>query len=389
MTYLVPAIITLLLLPVPLFGEQLRIVPGLAVKEEFNDNIYLSTASHRTDFISTVTPSLDLSSATERGSGTLSTGVGLLYYYRNSSLNSEDYYVQGGFNYRFEPRLSVSAGAGYVQDSRSDRIDSSTDLTIKSGSERQNYQAALTYAVSEKSGSTLSYAYSREIFDNPDSLSTRIHTATVAQDYDLDQYLTKGKLLGSFGYSRDLTDVSTVDTFTATIGISKKTHELWGCSLNAGGRYTRSEFDVSAPATSTDSNHETGWIGNASLNYSDETTTGSLSFKHDIASASGYTGTTERTGISTALTERFTRELSGFMVLGYSWNRSSTNQDSAQAIDENNLTVKGGVRYDLNEYLSLEGNYGHNTIYYNRTSSRASQNTFILMLTMRRDLMEL
>jgi opacity protein-like surface antigen len=81
--------------------------------------------------------------------------------------------------------------------------------------------------------------------------------------------------------------------------------------------------------------------------------------------------------------------LSGFFGLGYSWNRSNQNQFSAQSIDEKNLMLNGGVRYDFSEYVSLEGNYRYNTIYYSHLSSQASQNVFMLRLTLRRDVMDL
>jgi outer membrane protein assembly factor BamA len=213
-----------------------------------------------------------------------------------------------------------------------------------------------------------------------------VHSATFGQDYDLDRYLRQAKLVGNFGYSRNLTDTSLVDNFTLSAGITKKMHELWYIALNAGGRFTHSEFDT---GKSTVHDDDQGWIGSLAVSYSGEKTNASLSFNQDVTTAAGRGGTTERTGVSTNLNRRFTRELSGFFGLGYSWNRSNQNQFSAQSIDEKNLMLNGGVRYDFSEYVSLEGNYRYNTIYYSHLSSQASQNVFMLRLTLRRDVMDL
>jgi hypothetical protein len=380
--------------PLPLLADELRLIPGLALKEEFNDNIFLATNSRRPDFVTTLTPSLDISRASERQSLNLSSGINWLTYARNAGLDSVDYFVQSGLNYRFDPRLLISGGAGYVRDSRPDRIDQG-GLTLKSGSDRQNYQLSGNYAVSEKSTATASYAYSQEAFDNTGIVTTTVHNATIAQDYDLDRYLRQAKLVGNFGYTRNLTDISLVDNYTVTLGLTKKFHELWNVSLNVGGRYTHSEFDVATRisptqiVSSTIQGDDQGWVGNLSINYSGEKTSASLAFNQDITAASGRNGATERTGVSTNVSERFTRELSGFLGLGYSWNRSGQNQFSVQSIDEKSLNLSGGLRYDFSEYVSLEGNYRFNNIYYSQSSLQASQNVFMLRLTVRRDVMDL
>lgn len=379
--------------PLPLMAEDLRLVPGLALKDEFNDNILLSSAARRSDFILTVTPSLEISRAAERHNLSLASGVNWLSYARNPSLDSLDYYVQGGGSYRFDPRLSFSVGGAYVRDSRPDRTDQN-GLSLKSGSDRQNYQLSGNYAVTEKSTSTLSYAFSQDNFDNAGAVTNRVHSMTYAQDYDLDRYLRQAKWQVNCGYSLNLTDTSRVANYTLTTGITKKIHELWSVSLNAGGRFTHSEFDVTfvSPGgivSSKVGDDDLGWVGNLALNYSGEKSNAALVANHDITTAAGRNGITERTGFSANLSERFTRELSGFMGLGFSWNRSSQNQFSSQAIDERNLMVTSGLRYDFSEYVSLEGSYRYNMIRYSQLSSQAIQNIFMVRLTLRRDLLDL
>jgi hypothetical protein len=179
------------------------------------------------------------------------------------------------------------------------------------------------------------------------------------------------------------------------MGLSKKIHELWSVSLNVGGRFTHSEFDVATQVSATRivtsrlQSDNQGGIGNLSISYSDETTNGSVAFNHDVTTASGRSGTTQRTGVSASLTERFGRKLSGVVSTGYSWNRSAQNQYAAQSIDEKNLTINSGLRYDFSEFVSLEGNYRFNVIFYDTTSTQAVQNAFMLRLSLRRDVLDL
>jgi len=396
--YAVTALVLVACLPLPLLGAELKLMPGLGIREEYNDNIFLTaTSAKKSDFITTLTPSLEFSSATERGNFTLSGGVNQLVYARQTSLDATDFFVRSGFTWRLEPRLAISAGASYLRDSRPDRIDQDNGLALAIGSDRQNYQLSAVYALSEKSNSTLSYAYSQEIFDDSGRLNTRIHNATLSQDYDLDSYLRQTKFVGTLGYIRSLTDISLVDYYMLTVGLTGKLHELWSFSVNAGGNFIHSEFDeqtVTFPfriATSTVSSDNWGWVGNVSLNYSGEKLSGGLSFSHDVTTASGRAGATERTGVSAGLKQRFTRELSGNLSLGYSLNKTSQNQFSSQAIDETRLYLGCGLHYDFSDYVALEGGYRFTNINYDygASPSQARQNAFMLRLTMSLDLLDL
>jgi hypothetical protein len=315
-----------------------------------------------------------------------------LRYDRNTHLDSTDYNFQGALSYRLDPRLSVSGSAGYVRDSRPGRTDLN-GLSLTTGSDRWSCQLSGNYAVSEKSSAMVSYAFSSEVFDNPTSDSTTVHAVNFSQDYDLDRYLRQTKLVGKLGYFRSLTDTTQVDNYSATLGITKKIHELWIISLNAGGRYTHSEFDAAGATTPTQTimDDDQGMVGDVSIQYAGEKTHGSLTFNHDVTTAAGRGGATLRTGAAATVNEKFTRELSGFMGLGYSWNRSNHNQFqfASVPIDEMNLNVTGGLRYEFSNYVSLDGSYRYNNIYYRRLSTEANQNVFMLRLTIRRDVLDL
>lgn len=389
--YVVIAIVLMAAFPVQLLAAELKLMPSIALKEEYNDNIFLDINNKQSDFITTYTPSLEISGATEQRSLSLLTGINGLVYNSNSALDAVDFFIKGGFNYKYDPRLAVSAGVSYVQDSRPDRIDQS-GLAILSGSDRQNYQMSGVYTVSEKSAANLSYAYSKESYDTSGYLTTTVHSVTFGQDYDLDRDLRQAKLVGDFGYFRSITDTSQADNYTATVGLTKKFHELWNVSLKAGGSFTHSENDVITPisttqnASSTARDDDLGWVTNIAVNYRGDKTNGSLVLKHGVVPSYGENGTVEQTEIATNLSENFTSQFSGVFGLGATWSKSNQNQTVSQENDENNFILNAGLRYDFSDYLSLEGNYRFVTVHYSNSSADANQNIFMLRLTMRRDL---
>lgn len=376
--------------PATIWGDEIRLVPGLAVKEEFNDNVFLAVNSQQSDFITTITPSLNFSQAAERYSYGLSGGVNALMYSRYSDQNSLDFNIGGSFNYKYDPRLSLSGGADYAQDSRRDQVDQN-GVTVKSGSERQNYRLSGSYAVSEKSTSNVSYAYRQTLYDNPMDGSAESHTVNIGQDYNIDRHLRQAKLVGNFRYFRSLNDTSNADNYALTVGLTRKINELWDVSANAGGSYTHTESDLSSSGMSKLQDDDQGWTGNLSLNYNGEKTSGSLIFSHDvIPSSNGGRGgaAMNRTGASLNVREKFTRDLKGSFELGYSHNESLQSH-LPQSTDEESVRLNCGLRYEFTNYVALEGNYLFNYVYYNNTSWDSDQNVVSLRLTIQRDIMDL
>ncbi len=128
-----------------------------------------------------------------------------------------------------------------------------------------------------------------------------------------------------------------------------------------------------------------GWVGNLSFIYSGEKLNGAVSFNHDVSLAAGRTGSTETTGGSVTLGNRFTQELSGAVNFGYFLNKSNQDQFSVQAIDEKTLDLNCRLHYDFNNDLALEANYHLVNTDYGQFGTRANQNIFMLRLIMRHE----
>lgn len=361
--------------PAPVMGQELKLTPSLATQEEYNDNIFLSSGNRIDDFITTVTPALELSSRTERRNASLSGGINWLKYARHSGSDAIDYFGNGMGNYQINPRLAISARASYTRDSRPDQFDPTTGLSINSENRVQSYQAGGSYVATQKSKMSLSYGYIQQDYDRPGFLGSRQHQASAGLSYTLSPQASLEK---AFTFNRQLTDVSTVDNYSATLGLSYRFRELWSLSLRAGGRYTLS--DLVMGGVDNNSNGEWGWVGNLSFIYSGEKLNGAVSFNHDISLAAGRSGSTEMTGGYVTLGDRFTQKLSGAVNFGYFWNKSNRDQFSVQAIDEKTLDLNCKLHYDINKDLSMEANYHYVDTAYAQFGTRADQNIFMLRL---------
>lgn len=380
----VPLLLLLTIVPAPLLAEELKLTSGLAVNGEYNDNIFMATGGKQSDFITTVTPSLEISSRTERRDASASGGFNWLTYAHHSESDSVDFFGQGALGYQFDPRLALSLAAGYTRNSRLDQLDPVTHVAVKTGSGTQSYKAGASYSLTEKSKVSLGYSYAQEDFDSATFLSTREHQGSAGFSYTL---APETSLEPAFSFDTQQTDISQVDNYSVSVGLKKRFRELWSLSMNGGGRYTRSSF--SAAGTTKSSNW--GWIAGLAFNYSGEKLSGTVSFNHDIALVPGGTGSTERTGGSATVGDQFTRALYGNAGVGYYYNYSAPDQYSLQGINEKTLEVTCLLRYDLTyalklnamNNLALEASYGYYNVDYGQNVGVANKNIFMLRLVMR------
>ena len=99
----------------PVRASELEIIPGLEFREEYNDNIFLSTVGKRSDFISTFSPNLRLVSRSDRANVNLRAGLNWLSYARIDGLDAVDALTSGSVQYRLSERTDLSGSASYTQ----------------------------------------------------------------------------------------------------------------------------------------------------------------------------------------------------------------------------------------------------------------------------------
>jgi hypothetical protein len=379
-------------------GYELRVVPSASVKEEYNDNIFFDSSGERDSYVTTLSPGLSLSSRTERLDLSLSGGVHWIFYSDLSELDDEDYVSRGNFSFRVTPRFRVSAGAGYRRDTRPDRFIETTGQEVINQSDRQTYSAGMGFALTDRTEADLSYGFDKIDYKDRTDLDSESHGASLTLVHDMERVfpLTKGRV--GFGYARSRFEGLDVDNYRATLGFLREVTELWSVLVDAGGRYTRSEFDVLRtvlvpPATivfvpDTKTEDGFGWVADVSMMYRGEKNRGSLSFSRDVSASIGRTGATERTAVVLEVGRRFTYEFSGSVSAGYYWNMSDAGEFSTGEIDEKTVRVRPNLRYAFTKNISLEAAYQFTRIDSGTPGRPAEQNLAFLRFAVQMPLIE-
>jgi hypothetical protein len=150
------------------------------------------------------------------------------------------------------------------------------------------------------------------ILSSPD---VKIHNPSLRLTHRFDE-ITSGSL--DVGYSHFHYQYSTVENYSVTMGLSRALNELWKVSASAGERFTESKFtqvtrtylvyptlyfDTSQPSQS---DRSFGWVGQVSLAYNGECSSGMLSLFRDVTM--GRLSANERSGVSLDTAYRFTED---------------------------------------------------------------------------------
>ena len=381
-----PALFLASLLSAPVRADELVLAPSVSLREEYNDNVSASTSGRQSDYITTLSPMLTVSEGTERLNASLTGGVNSTHYLNRTKSSALGYALKGAGTYMGTPRLSLSTEFGYTRDSSASSIDPATSLVVSSRTERQSYRLGGRYRVTERLSTSLGLGYARDDYDSRDYLGTRHYVGNAGFDYNLSSRFTGVTLSQLVTFRRDATDISEVNNLSMTLGLSKELNQLWQLSLNAGGRFTMSEFQVSGDPN-WETHEEGGALGGLSLAYKGERLGGTLALSHDLTGASGRSGATRRTGGSLTLSERFTRRLTGQLAAGHARNRAEQGQFGGQAIDERSSNLGGSLRYQLLEFpsdLSLEASYSYNNTDYRLLGTHMVQNVVMLLVNWQR-----
>jgi len=380
-------------------SAEFNIIPSLRIKEEYNDNIFFSTDDRKKDFLTTLSPAIELINRTEKLDSSLLARLNVLRYINNEGLNDVEQNYRGRLRYSLHPKLKLSADAGYTRDSRPDRDIEVSGLVMKPVTRHwQNYAAGAEYTFSEKTRASLSYSYERSDFNDPEFVDIKAHDLSLGFTHDLSQYFsaTMGRM--NLGYGRYEFQDSTVDYYYATIGMSQALSEKWNILIDAGGSYTRSEFEVETlelvppffyrVVREPKKEEEGGLVGQAALSYNGERTNGELAFSHRVMPAVGRAGAAERTSLTIQVRRRFTYELSGRLSAGYYINKSERGKFSTAPLDEETWRVNPVIRYEFTKDVALEAFYSYAFVKDKQANTDAQRNLFMVNFIIQHPLFE-
>lgn len=385
-------VIVLLSCPSLVWGNEFRLVPSISVREEYNDNILFLTDDIRKDFITTISPSLEIVNNTEKLETDLLARLNRFDYADNREFSATDQLYNGKFRYHATPLINISAEAGYVRDSQPDR-DIQTSGIILTTVTRNRYNASLSadYQFSEKTAVGVSYAFGRDDYESMRYTDDVSHDVNAGLVYDMGQYFQRVKGRVNMGYSDYVFSDSRIDSVMGTVGFSRDFSEKGSIQIDGGIRHTWSEFStyqlwpvfppfIYERVKVKQNNYDWGWVGNVSLNYKGELGNGNLTYSRDITPASGLNGAVERNALILSTQYRMTYEFSILFSAGYYTNKSDAGQFSTQAIDERTIRVSPGVRYEFSKNIYIESSYDYTAVDYLESNTSANRNLLSIRL---------
>ena len=349
----------------PAHAENRDIVPSISLREEFNDNIFLSSDDEVDDFITTLSPGIRLYETTERWKAELLGRLDVLRYLDNDDLDTVDQNAAGRADYAFTERTSALLAAEYIRDSRPDRDVLETGL-VQNTDPRKRYlfSASGSHRTGENTFDSLTYNFERSDYEDEQIVDSKIQAVNLAHTWYAGRFVENAIGRLNFGYANADFETSTVNSFSGTIGADWQFSELVTFQLNLGLRYTKTDFfsPIEAPSSPVPVfTEETlrGWnaVGDLEVAYRGEKNEGRLRFSHDVRDAQGRGGTSLRTSLDCVLSRQFTQEFRASLLTGLTINRTDQNTVALTDIDSRTLLVLPSIRYEFTRNLYLEAGY--------------------------------
>lgn len=338
----------------PVLAADFRLVPGLDLKEEYNDNLFLDEDKPEDDFITTMSPSLEFDRDTERTKLKLTGRIGVIEYADHDDLSAVDQRYSGRLSVQQSPRLGLSMQGDYLRDHRPDRDFLVSGLLFDAvRRERWTLGGAGSYAMTERNRLDGRYSYASETFPGGNFTDSDTHYVSASHVYDWSPRLAQSLTLD---YSHTTYDAANLDNVRLQLGLMATLAERWNFDASVGGRYTRSKFEtyerVFEPpyivsVKQNERSDETGGVAHLKLRYRTDRTRVSVGGNYDVELASGRSGAVTQTALTLDLIQRLHREISGYVHGGYYFNNADAKELADEEIDSRNLRLSAGFRWDL------------------------------------------
>ena len=360
------------------WADEFKVIPSVALKGEYNDNIFFSENNKEDDFIGTLSPGLEIIERTERLDLNLSGAAHIIEYADNDELSGVDFDTMGLFKFGLTPKLDFRANALYDKTTQPDR-DIVADGLVQNDRtrRRQRYGAGLDYTFTEKAAISLDYLYQDDDWSGSDrdTQDLTINSGDMLFTYDLSRTFdsTIGRL--NAGYANYDYETSEIDYYFSTIGFLHHFSEIYSIQLDAGARYSDAEFD------DTNQDDQT-WGGKGSLKllYNGEFTQADLTASRDVSYASGRSGSVLRTAFVFDVRHRFLEKLWAGLSTGYYLNKSDQDEFSSEEIDEQTFRIRPRLLWELHRYVTLEGAYSYTYINDDADNTDSQRNLVYLQI---------
>ncbi|MGC1454682.1 MAG: hypothetical protein WA946_05795 [Nitrospirota bacterium] len=397
-------------------------------------------AGVKKDFVSIVSPGIEMVDRTGRLDTDLSAQLDRLDYSKHRDLSATNMTYGGKFAYRATPLLNISAGGGYSINSNptldpgmagpgiqpgtiittpsnqpgdtqmpppsssssstssnppgtgpSYNLPAGAPLPVVSLSQKRlTASLSADYMFTEKTSAMTSYTYGTTSYERPSYRDTS-HDVNAGLVYDFGTYLStlKGRL--NAGYSAYYVTDARTESITCTVGFSRDFDEFWSVLVDGGLRRTWSEIFVTGLVQETPTtqmavrerqdNRGWGWVTRLSLNYRGERMQEEFAYIRDLSLAAGLNGAAERNSLSLTTRYRLTYEVSALLSTSYSTYKADPSNYSAQVIDQRPFDISAGIRFEFSKDTALDVSYDYTLVRYPASDANARRQLVFIGLS--------
>jgi hypothetical protein len=336
-------------------ANEKKVTPSLGVREEYNDNLFMTPDNRTHDTITTFSPGLAYSQRSERSQFDLQSRIDSVRYAERNDLDSTDKEVKGNVGYSLSELFWLGADGFWSEDSRLGRDLETTGLAYSpTRRTRQNYNLSSRLQLSQKDMLQMDVGTNQDRYTDPQYSDVDGKTGSLTWNSDFSGYIANlvGQVL--LDYGRYEYPSATVDTYTLGIGGEKKISEVWSMNGWLGPAYTETEYLFGTGMLVKD----TSLSGALGIIRTWETGSLALNLSQSVASDSGRSGTVNRSGFNAKYKKQMTRDLNIGLDLNYFRNKTDSQSPSLN-IDEHNYQVAPKVSYRINDDVRLESFYQH------------------------------
>lgn len=362
----------------PARADQRRLVLSLGVDERYNDNIFLTSDDEIEDYITTLSGGLEFINQTERLDLSLSGRVVNQDYADNDDLDGLEQYYKGRIGYWLASHLRATLDGSFSRDTQPDRDIDVTGMVLDTATrDTQKYGVGFQYDLTDITSAFLSYQYRNQDYDSSQYSDYNYHQAGLGLSHRLDKHIdnTTGRL--NFKYARYDYPATQLDYYAATIGFLRRMTELWHLQIDAGARYTESEFRLSG---GKQTNSGWGGVGELEIGCQGMYAATSLTVSHDVGAASGLDGSVERSAAVLDLNYRFAEKVRAGISTGYYLNTADSGDLALDDTDKNTVNLKPYLRAYLTDNLSLDASYTYSQIEDHIDDITRQRNLYLLRL---------
>jgi len=374
----------------------------LRANQIYDSNIFMADdqdtdAEELSDFLTTITPGVELNCATPRGALFLGIRQAFAQYAQYSEMNRVDQSYSAKLDYALSELSSVGLNFGYDVDHGADRDLEDTGLLLGTNKRiRLHLGGEAHYILNEKTQAILGYGFTQSDYSSGSSDSkTNNLSLTINREVG---WLPGGYLYASTGFLHYETESARQRNISAVLGCAFQLSEGVSLNIDAGVRKSREQYRAWQLQWLTFppfyrivavEKEEGNWgkVGHFRLGYQGEFTNANLLLSYDMQPASGRDTMTERTQVSFDLSRRFSEELS---IRGFSsyFLNFRDGADQRYHVDETTVHLGCDVTYDLNSFFSVNGQYRHSWVADDEEGAEASRDRFLLSLVYKYPLLQ-